>query len=157
MLIPLVSLNSERLRRREHHPAGCLKSSDLSPAQPRRAKTRRSAGKAAANYHSIKGGWDDPTARCKRILSNSLHLSLREWPRLPLTARIERAPFHRARSASKKGTWPLPPMLADFFNILPVDYGWDIVRRQACRCDINENQSPSLAASRIPMIRSSHR
>ncbi len=28
---------------------------------------------------------------------------------LPLTARIERAPFHRARSASKKGTWPLPP------------------------------------------------
>jgi len=28
---------------------------------------------------------------------------------LPFTARIERAPFHRARSASKKGTWPLPP------------------------------------------------
>src|SRR4249920_4278254 len=45
------------------------------------------------------------TARGKRILSNSLHLSLREWPRLPFTARIERAPFHRARSASKKGTW----------------------------------------------------
>jgi hypothetical protein len=34
---------------------------------------------------------------------------LREWPRLPFTARIERAPFYRARSASKKGTWPLPP------------------------------------------------
>ncbi len=34
------------------------------------------------------------------------------------TARIEQAPFHRARSASKKGTWPLPPMLADFFGIL---------------------------------------
>ena len=33
---------------------------------------------------------------------------LREWPRLPFTARIERAQFHRARSASKKGTWPLP-------------------------------------------------
>ena len=33
----------------------------------------------------------------------------REWPRLPFTARIERAQFHRARSASKKGTWPLPP------------------------------------------------
>jgi len=59
-----------------------------------------------------------PTARGKRILSNSLHLSLREWPRLPFTARIERAPFHRARSASKKGTWPLPPLLADFFSIL---------------------------------------
>ena len=28
---------------------------------------------------------------------------------LPFTARIERAPFHRARSASKKDTWPLPP------------------------------------------------
>ena len=28
---------------------------------------------------------------------------------LPFTARIERAQFHRARSASKKGTWPLPP------------------------------------------------
>jgi hypothetical protein len=24
------------------------------------------------------------------------------------TARIERAQFHRARSASKEGTWPLP-------------------------------------------------
>ena len=31
-----------------------------------------------------------------------------EWPRPPLTARIERAPSERARSASKKGTWPLP-------------------------------------------------
>ena len=41
--------------------------------------------------------------------SDSLYLSLREWPRLPFTARIERAPFHRARSASKKGTWPLSP------------------------------------------------
>src|SRR2546427_868310 len=29
--------------------------------------------------------------------------------RLPSTARIERAQFHRARSASKEGTWPLPP------------------------------------------------
>ena len=50
--------------------------------------------------------------------SKSLYLSLGEWPRLPFTARIERAPFHRARSASKKGTWPLPPLLADFFSIL---------------------------------------
>ena len=44
--------------------------------------------------------------------------SLGEWPRLPFTARIERAQFHRARSASKKGTWPLPSLLADFFSIL---------------------------------------
>ena len=28
---------------------------------------------------------------------------------MPFTARIERAQFHRARSASKKGTRPLPP------------------------------------------------
>src|SRR5437879_11650405 len=41
--------------------------------------------------------------------SNILYLPLVEWPRLPSTARIERAPFHRARSASKEGTWPLPP------------------------------------------------
>src|SRR5207302_8617014 len=41
--------------------------------------------------------------------SNILYLPLEEWPRLPSTARIERAPFHRARSASKEGTWPLPP------------------------------------------------
>jgi len=33
--------------------------------------------------------------------------SLGEWPRLPFTARIERAHSYRARSASKKGTWPL--------------------------------------------------
>ena len=45
---------------------------------------------------------DAPSAR-------PVYLSLREWPRLPFTARIERAQFHRARSASKKGTWPLPP------------------------------------------------
>src|SRR5438445_4167325 len=35
----------------------------------------------------------------------------REWPRLPFTARIGRAHSDRARSASKKGTWPLPPPL----------------------------------------------
>jgi hypothetical protein len=28
---------------------------------------------------------------------------------MPFTARIGRSPFHRARSASKKGTWPLRP------------------------------------------------
>jgi hypothetical protein len=38
-------------------------------------------------------------------LSTSL---LGEWPRLPSTARIGRAQFHRARSASKEGTWPPP-------------------------------------------------
>ena len=34
---------------------------------------------------------------------------LREVARLPFTARIERAHSDRARSASKKGTWPLTP------------------------------------------------
>ena len=61
---------------------------------------------------------ESSTARVECGLSNSLSLSLREWPRLPFTARIERAQFHRARSASKKGTWPLPPLLADCFSIL---------------------------------------
>ncbi len=42
-------------------------------------------------------------------LANSHYLSIGERPRLPNTARIERAQFHRARSASKKGTWPFPP------------------------------------------------
>jgi hypothetical protein len=51
------------------------------------------------------------TARVQQGSSDSLCLSWREWPRLPFTARIERAPSHRARSASKKGTWPLPLIL----------------------------------------------
>jgi hypothetical protein len=34
--------------------------------------------------------------------------SLREWPRLPSTAGMERAHSHCARSASKEGAWPLP-------------------------------------------------
>jgi len=33
----------------------------------------------------------------------------REWPRLPFTARVKRGPSDGARSASKKGTWLLPP------------------------------------------------
>ena len=48
-------------------------------------------------------------ARGVAALQNSLYLSLGEWPRLPFAARIERAHSYRARSASKKGTWPLPP------------------------------------------------
>ncbi len=54
---------------------------------------------------------DVPVARARA--SNPFHVSLREWPRLPFTARIERAHSYRARSASKKGTWPLPPPLFD--------------------------------------------
>jgi hypothetical protein len=51
---------------------------------------------------------DVPLARARAF--HPLYLSLGEWPRLPFTARIERAQFHRARSASKKGTWPLPSL-----------------------------------------------
>ena len=62
---------------------------------------------------SLCKGWDGmiPTARVQRGPSDSLHLSWREWPRLPFTARIERALSEYARSASKKGTWPLPLIL----------------------------------------------
>ena len=44
--------------------------------------------------------------RVQRGPSGFLCLSWREWLRLPFTAHIERAQFYRARSASKKGTWP---------------------------------------------------
>ena len=103
----------------------------ISPSRAEAAKTASSPRdapcpkKAAANYHFIRDGWDDPncaqrshppthwhTEAChlpRRGPSNSLYLSLGEWPRLPSTARIERAQFHRARSASKEGTWSLHP------------------------------------------------
>ena len=57
-------------------------------------------------------GWPNwsLTARVQRGPSDSSYLPLGEWPRLPFTARIERAQFDRARSASKKGTWPLPSL-----------------------------------------------
>ena len=42
---------------------------------------------------------------------------LRGVARLPFTARIGRAQFHRARSASKKGTWPhLSPGFPSFHS-----------------------------------------
>ena len=63
------------------------------------------------------GQMSSPLHAFGEAFPNSLYLSLWEWPRLPFTARIERAPFHRARSVSKKGAWPLP-LLADFFSIL---------------------------------------
>ena len=48
-------------------------------------------------------------AHVQRGPSGFLCLSWREWPKLPFIARIERAHSYRARSASKKGTWPLSP------------------------------------------------
>ena len=60
------------------------------------------------------------TAHAQRRPSDSLYLSLGEWPRLPFTARIERPLFHRGGSASKKGTWPLslPIFPSSFFPYL---------------------------------------
>ena len=49
---------------------------------------------------------DVPLARARAF--HPLYVSLGEWPRPPFTARIERAQFHRARSASKEGARPLP-------------------------------------------------
>jgi hypothetical protein len=78
---------------------------------------------------------DVPLARARAL--NSLDLYLGERPRLPFTARIERAPFHRARSASKKGTWPLPPHPSE-----------------AARCASTEDhQAPSPPLFQRPVIR----
>jgi hypothetical protein len=61
---------------------------------------------------------DAQNGRPAKPLQLSLSL-LGEWPRLPFTARIERAHSYRARSASKKGTWPLP---AHLFSILLIKH-----------------------------------
>ena len=55
-----------------------------------------------------------------------LYLSLGEWPRLPFTARIGRAQFHRARSASKKGTWPLPAPLLNLRSSADYPLGMEL-------------------------------
>jgi hypothetical protein len=61
----------DRVAQQEKTLAGCSKRLDFSPAQPRRAKTRRSAGKAAAIYHLLWGGWNDPNCahRTSTVLS----------------------------------------------------------------------------------------
>ena len=56
-----------------------------------------------------KGGHVGLGAAVERCSSNSLYIFLKEWPRLPFTARIERPLLRRGGSASKKGTWPLFP------------------------------------------------
>ena len=58
---------------------------------------------------------------CARLICP---LYLGEWPRLPFTARIERALSHRARSASKKGTWPLLPIPP---CSLVISEGWGLI------------------------------
>ena len=71
----------------------------------------RQAGRARWAKRGRPGGF--PTTRVERSSSNSLYISLKEWPRLPFTARIERPLLHRGGSASKKGTWPLLPLSSE--------------------------------------------
>ena len=89
---------------------------------PRQGRSKRSLTTL------LRGGWDDPNCArhshppthwhaetCHlpwRGPSDFLYLSWREWPRLPFTGHIERAHSYRARSVSKKGTWPLLPHLS---------------------------------------------
>jgi len=83
--------------------AGCSKRLDFSPAQPWRL------------FHPPALSLPKQSLRPETHLfpseglPNSTYPSFKEWPRLPFTARIERAHSYCARSASKKGTWPLLP------------------------------------------------
>jgi|KBSSwiStaDraftv2_1062776.scaffolds.fasta_scaffold01661_21 hypothetical protein len=53
-----------------------LKQLSVLTRPPRRAKTRLSAGKAAANYRLIRGGWNDPN--CARPPSAASSCGVRE-------------------------------------------------------------------------------
>jgi len=68
---------------------------------------KQPANKATDSVFS-RNGWGNPTCARPTMVFLSLPLLGGEWPRLPSTARIGRVQFHRARSASKEGTWPLP-------------------------------------------------
>src|SRR5437016_11101711 len=134
---PFVSQAADQLC-----PTGCSKRPDFLPTQPwrllhppalslprqpLRPKTRLVTSKAAANYHFIRGGWDDPNcAQCshppthwhaetchlpRRGSSSFPHFALRGAARLSFTARIGRAPFYRARSASTKDGLAAPLLL----------------------------------------------
>ena len=82
------------------------------------------SGMEAEGSSTVRGSLTrPPKGTPKRALSpgEGLEFSIslfREWPRLPFTARIERALFHRARSASKKGTWPLPSLPLEQSDLL---------------------------------------
>jgi hypothetical protein len=104
----------------------------ISPSRPESSKRASSpkdppCPKQGRSELSLsRGGWDGPN--CARLShpptywhaetcqlpwrgpSDISCLSWREWPRLSFPARIERAHSYRARSVSKKGTWPLPPL-----------------------------------------------
>ena len=71
---------------------------------------------------------------------DSLYFFLEEVARLPFTARIERAHSYRARSASKKGTWPLP-------LILPLQSAVEGVPREAQEREAARFLSPDCGGS----------
>ena len=77
---------------------------------------------SASSLSHLMEGWKGATSHApvERRLSDSLYLISGEWPRLPFTARIERAHSYRARSASKKGTWPLPSILTAPTHVIPL-------------------------------------
>ena len=86
---------------------------------------KKAVQQGCATYHFMKGGWDDPNCAqrshpptqwhaetChlpRRGPSGFPHFALRGAARLSFTARIGRAPFYRARSASTKDGLAAPP------------------------------------------------
>jgi hypothetical protein len=103
--------------------SGCSKRLDFSPAQPWRAETRLFPSKAAASdpnmillsllVYIVPGmaptHWHAETCHEPgRGSSDFPHFAHRGTARLSFPARIGRALFYRARSASKKDVWLLP-------------------------------------------------
>ena len=106
-----------------------------SPACPESAKTASSPRdvlvpcKTASSCHFIRGGRDDPNCAQRshppthwhaetchlpgRGPSGFPHFALRGAARLSFTARIGRAPFYRARSASTKDGLAAPPYASE--------------------------------------------
>ena len=100
------------------HPLLCSASKE--GTCPRIAQIRWSS--QACSFSPRRGSPVDPRVRASNEgLPTFPYLSQREWPKLPSTARIERAHSYRARSASKEGTWlllPHPSQTARCANIM---------------------------------------
>jgi len=79
---------------------------------------------------SLLGGGlvEPPTARIQRGPSDSLYRYLREWPRLPFTARIERPPLYRGGSASTEDYWSRPSSSMSMLSslLLLLSRGWSV-------------------------------
>ena len=79
-------------------------------------------------------------------------LPSREEPACPFTACIERAQFYRARSASKKGSGPLPTSLSPLLLVIMVDHGFRILYASEQSCPPKEAQA-SVHVRRRPASR----